>query len=43
MGRSHGLVVRAEDSIQEVMVSNPAIYWMDVSKASYYIYNEKAS
>jgi len=23
------------------MGTNPAVYWMDVSKASYYIYNEK--
>jgi hypothetical protein len=29
-------VVRAEGSR-----SNPAVYWMDVSDASYYIFNEK--
>jgi hypothetical protein len=23
------------------MGTNPAVYWMDVSKAGYYIYNEK--
>jgi hypothetical protein len=38
--RSHGLVVRVEDSRthnQEDVGSNPAVYWMDVSVASYYI------
>jgi hypothetical protein len=27
--------------VQEVVGSNPAVYWMDVSDASYYIYIEK--
>ncbi len=27
--------------VQEVVGSNPAVYWMDVSDASYYISNEK--
>ena len=27
--------------VQEVMGSNPAVYWMDVSDASYYIFIEK--
>ncbi len=38
--RSHGLVVRVENSRtqnQEDVGLNPAIYWMDVSVASYYI------
>jgi hypothetical protein len=25
------------------MGSNPAVYWMDVSDASYYIFNEKGN
>jgi hypothetical protein len=40
LGEKPGLVVRAV-GIQEVVGSNPAIYWMDVSNASYYIFNEK--
>jgi hypothetical protein len=27
--------------VQEVVGSNPAVYWMDISDASCYIYNEK--
>ncbi len=27
--------------VQEVVGSNPAVYWMDVSDDSYYIFNEK--
>jgi hypothetical protein len=34
-------VVRAEGSHPRGCGSNPAIYWMDVSNASYYIFNEK--
>jgi len=37
LGQKPGLVVRAE----EVMGSNPALYWMDESKGSYYISNVK--
>jgi hypothetical protein len=29
--------------VQEVVGSNPAIYWMNVSNASYYIFNEKGN
>ncbi len=38
-GEKTGPVVRAE----EVVGLNPAVYWMDVSDASYYIFNEKAN
>jgi hypothetical protein len=30
-GENPGLVVRAEAHFQDVMGSNPAVYWMDVS------------
>ncbi len=33
-------MVRAEAHVQEVIGLNPAVYWMDVSNASYYISNE---
>jgi hypothetical protein len=39
VGKKLGLVVRAH--VQEVMGWNPAIYWMEVSVASYYMFNEK--
>ncbi len=29
--------------VQEVVGSNPAIYWMNVSNASYNIFNEKGN
>jgi hypothetical protein len=29
--------------MQEVVGSNPAVYWMDGSDASYYIFNEKGN
>jgi hypothetical protein len=29
--------------VQEIVGSNPAIYWMDVSDASYYIFTEKGN
>jgi hypothetical protein len=29
--------------VQEFVVLNPAVYWMDVSYASYYIFNEKGN
>ncbi len=32
-------MVRAH--VQEVMGLNPAVYWMDVSDASFYVFNEK--
>jgi hypothetical protein len=36
-------VVRAEGSCPRYLGSNPAIYWMDVSDASYYIFTEKGN
>jgi hypothetical protein len=38
-----GLVVRAEAHFQDVMGSNPAVYWMDVSDAGFYIFNENGN
>jgi hypothetical protein len=38
-----GLVVRAEGSRSKVVGLNPAVYWMDVSDASYYKLNEKGN
>jgi hypothetical protein len=35
------MVVRAEAHVQEVVGLNPALYWINVSDASYYISNEK--
>jgi hypothetical protein len=29
--------------VQEVVGSNPTVYWMDVSDACYYIFNEKGN
>ncbi len=34
-------MVREKIHVQEVVGSNPAVYWMDVSDASYYISIEK--
>jgi hypothetical protein len=39
LGEKPGLVVRAEGSCPRGL--NPAIYWMDVSHASYCIFSEK--
>jgi hypothetical protein len=36
-----GLVVRAEGSHPRSWGSNPAVYWMDLSDASYYKFNER--
>jgi hypothetical protein len=42
-GEKSGLVVRAEGSCPRGHGFESRLYWMDVSHASYYIFNEKGN
>jgi hypothetical protein len=42
-GKKPGLVVKAEGSHPRGRGFESTVYWMDVSDASYYIFNEKGN